>query len=443
METSVRTEPRLLLRTDAGGLQDLRDLNAHVRAFGALPVLPAASLGEVGPLAAEVEIAGLRGRGGGWFPTARKFEAVVASVAARRGLANARRPIVIANAMEGEPAAHKDAILISHAPHLVLDGVAAAAATIGAKQAYIAVHRGSQLVATLDAALAERHDPVRIEVITPPARYVASEESALAHWTGDGVATPVFGPRPFESGVRGKPTLVLNAETMAHLALIARGGGAWFASVGDATAPGTTLVSMGGAVRHAGVLEVATGTPVADIIAMAGGLAGPVDGFLTGGFGGAWVAAEPLLDAAWSPDGLRAVGGVLGAGILVALPADTCAIRELAHVAHWMAGESAGQCGPCRFGLPAIADDLDALAADHANPASLVETQRRLTLISNRGGCKHPDGVARFVATGLDVFAAEVRAHQAGRCTATSHARVLHTPPGRQAPVGRPGKDLR
>ena len=443
METMARTTARLLPRAAHGGLADLRALSAHTAAFGPLPVLPAPSLGEVGPLAAEVEIAGLRGRGGGWFPTAVKLRAVATSVGERRGLANARRPFVIANAMEGEPAAHKDAVLISHAPHLVLDGIVAAAATIGAKQAYIAVHRGSPLVAIIDAALAQRHDAVKIELITPPARYVASEESALAHWAGDGVATPVYGRRPFESGMRGRPTLILNAETMAHLALIARNGGAWFATVGDPAAPGTTLVSVSGAVRHHGVIEVPTGTPVREILELAGGLSSAVNGFLTGGYGGAWVAADALMDARWSPDGLRDIGGVIGAGILIAMPADTCAVRDIARIAHWMAGESAGQCGPCRFGLPAVASDLDALAADRSSPQALVETQRRLALISNRGGCKHPDGVARFVATGLTVFDAEVRAHQEGRCTATEHGHVLTAPHLRNSPVARPGKDLR
>jgi NADH:ubiquinone oxidoreductase subunit F (NADH-binding) len=215
--------------------------------------LPSPPTGKPGALVDELQTAGLRGRGGGWFPTSRKFHAVVESAAARHALSGGRRSVVIANAMEGEPASSKDAVLLSHSPHLVLDGIQAAARTIGATNAYIAVHRGSPLIATIDAAIAERGslDTVPVELITPPARYVASEESALAHWAGDGVATPVYGERPFQSGMNGRPTLVQNAETLAHIALIARHGGAWFASVGDPAAPGTTLVSVGGAVAHA------------------------------------------------------------------------------------------------------------------------------------------------------------------------------------------------
>ena len=123
----------------------------------------------------------------------------------------------------------------------------------------------------------------------------------------------------------------------------------------------SAFVSVGGAVHAPGVIEVATGTPVRDILARCNGLSGEVSGFLTGGYGGAWVATQALLDAEWSPESVAATGGVIGAGILWALDARECPVQELARVARWMAGESAGQCGPCRFGLPSIADDLDAL----------------------------------------------------------------------------------
>ena len=434
---------RLLPRGDDGALLDLRSAAVHVAHFGAMPVVPRAQRGTPGALVDQIERAGLRGRGGGWFPTARKVRAVVDSAATHGRLSAGRHPVLVANAMEGEPAARKDATLLSRVPHLVLDGVAAAAATVGAKHAFIAVHRGSSLVRALDRALAERDDEVRVEVITPPARYVASEESALSHWAGDGIATPVFGARPFDAGVRGRPTLVLNAETLAHLALIARHGGDWFAQVGDPQAPGTTLVSVAGAVGRPGVIEVPTGTPTADIIELAGGLTGPVTGLLTGGYGGSWARAADLLATDWTPESVASAGGVIGAGVLVAVPDSTCALAEIARVTQWLAGESAGQCGPCRFGLPAISDDLAALAGVGASPADLDELTRRLPLVVGRGGCKHPDGAARFVATGLQVFADEVERHLAGQCSAASGPSILPVPVGRPTPVDRPGKELR
>ncbi len=415
--------------------QPLRGRNAHLAHFGPLP--------DVDPeaLIADVERAGLRGRGGAWFPTARKLRAVRDAARSRQPLSSGRRPVVIANAMEGEPASSKDAVLLSHAPHLVLDGLQAAAAAVGARNAYLAVHRGSSLVPLLDAALAERDDRVRVELITPPARYVASEASALAHWTGEGIATPVFGERPSDRGTRGRPTLVQNVETLAHLALIARRGGDWFAAVGDPSAPGTTLVTVGGAVARPGVIEVETGMTIGEILLLAGGLTAPVTGVLTGGYGGAWVRLDDVVNAPLTPDAMAAAGGAIGAGLLLALPDDACPLAEIARVARWMAGESAGQCGPCRFGLPAIADDLDALLADDAG----IDVERHLALVAGRGGCALPDGVVRFVASGLRVFADDVTRHRAGGCLrGTAPGRAwLPVPRSRRTPVSRPGGALR
>ncbi|MCX6423740.1 MAG: hypothetical protein NTV96_04060 [Actinobacteria bacterium] len=269
--------PRLLPPDPVTGRAlDLSSLSAHEAHFGPAPGVAVATKGRPGSLIDEISASGLRGRGGGWFPTTRKMHAVVESAAARKALSSGRKTVVIANAMEGEPASSKDATLLSHSPHLVIEGIQAAAATIGASNAYLAVHRGSPLIPILDEVLAQRSgiDRIPVELITPPARYVASEESALTHWAGDGEATPVYGARPFQRGMNGRPTLVQNAETLAHIALIARNGGAWFASAGVPDAPGTTLLSVGGAVAQHGVVEVATGSPVTDILNRCGGATG-------------------------------------------------------------------------------------------------------------------------------------------------------------------------
>ncbi|CAB4625247.1 unannotated protein [freshwater metagenome] len=369
------------------------------------------------------------------------------SAGARRAWSAGRKPVVIANAMEGEPASSKDAVLLGHSPHLVLDGIAALSATISATNAYIAVHRGSPVIDVVVRALAERNDQITIALVTPPARYVSSEESALAHWIGDGMGTPVFGKRPFERGVDDRPTQVQNAETMAHIGLIARYGGEWFASVGETSAPGTCLVSVGGAVNTPGVIEVEVGTPVTEIIKRCNGLSTEVSGFLTGGYGGGWAGYDALMNASWSPDSVAAAGGVIGAGILWAFDAHDCPITAMARVARWMAGESAGQCGPCRFGLPSLADDLDVLSARSASSADLHRLTSRLPMVQQRGGCKHPDGVARFITSGLQVFQAEVAHHVHGRCSADTHHTSVITPlpiiDQRTTPVGFPGKDFK
>lgn len=431
-----------------GAVQQLIRLADHQAWFGPMRPWGQRRHDTGSMLLEQIEVSGLRGRGGGWFPTARKMRAVREAAAERSAFSSNRRPVLIANGMEGEPASTKDAVLLLHAPHLVLDGMVAAAVAVGATHAYLAVHRGSGVITVLDEALAQRRDAIPIEVITPPARYVASEESALAHWAGDGVATPVYGERPFRSGMNGRPTLVQNVETLAHVALIARHGGAWFAGRGDPSAPGTTLVSVGGSVARPGVIEVPTGTTVDEVFGWCGGLTGPVDAFLTGGYGGAWVARAALDGVGWSPDAVAKAGGVLGAGILWAHSAEVCALDEIAAVVHWMAGESAGQCGPCRFGLPSVADDLALLAGEGVSRVDVDRLRHRLGLVVNRGGCKHPDGVARFAATGLQVFADEVELHLDGRCGASAiNAERMRDrvpiPPGREIPVRAPGRDFR
>lgn len=431
--------------TERLGLSSPPSLADHLRTFGPMPHVTGRTGSTPGPLVDEVERAGLRGRGGGWFPTHLKLRAVVESSASRGRLSRTRQPIVIGNGMEGEPASSKDVVLLTSSPHLVLDGIEAAARTIGATEAFLAVHRGSPAIPALERAIAERPDTdLPITLDTPPARYVASEESALSHWIGDGIAQPVYPDRPFQKGAGGRPTLVQNVETLAHLGLIARHGGEWFASVGAASAPGTTLVSIGGAVRHPGVVEVPTGTTVAELLDRAGGATSNIRGFLTGGYGGGWVAADGFTDTPWDPDAMREAGAVIGASILWAVGEEVCPLDELDRVVHWMAGESAGQCGPCVFGLPALSEDVHSLASRAVDPERDARLQRHLTLVTGRGGCKHPDGVARLVGTGLSAFADEVAAHGAGRCTATSSLGVkLPVPPARVAVIDGAGKDFR
>ena len=437
--------------TERLGIRGPATLADHVRRHGYLPRIPGRKGKVPGALVSEAESARLRGRGGGWFPTHLKLRAVVESSDGRGRLSRTRNPLVIANGMEGEPASGKDAVLLASAPHLVLDGIQVAARTIGATDAFIAIHRGAPSVAAVEGALDERAragiDEIRIRIVTPPARYVASEESALAHWVGEGQATPVFPDRPFQRGSAGRPTLVQNVETLAHLALIARHGGDWYASVGAPSAPGTTLVTVGGGVATPGVLEVPTGTSVDDILRACGGATGPIRGYLTGGYGGGWVEAGDFGRVAWDPDSVKAGGGVIGASVLWAVDENTCPLDEMARVTAWMAGESAGQCGPCIFGLPAVAGDVRALALRQLDEAGAKRLRGRLGLITNRGGCKHPDGTARFVATGLAAFQDEVDLHLDGRCSAVGSrhlvdAHALPVPAVRLPALDRDGRDF-
>ncbi len=311
--------------------------------------------GRPGRLIDLAEASGLTGRGGAGFPTGRKMR----SVALGPGSA-----VVVANGAEGEPASCKDRLLLTRLPHLVLDGIALAAEAVGASQAYLCVHgTEDNLLHSLDRAVLERRaadvDPVRIEVVGLPHRYVSSEQSAIVQFLNGGPAVPTFSPpRPHERGVHGNPTLVHNVETLAHLALIARRGGRWFRRAGLPSAPGTTLVTVSGAVRSPGVYEIELGTSAGQVVALADGPSEPLQALLIGGYFGAWLPVSAAWPVPMTHASLKAAGGALGAGIVIALPASSCPLAETARVVRYLAEENAGQCGPCVFGLPALADVL-------------------------------------------------------------------------------------
>ncbi len=370
--------------------------------------------GGPGHLIAEIEAAGLTGRGGAAFPTARKMTAV----AAGRG-----RRVVVGNGAEGEPASHKDKQLLWSSPHLVLDGLQLAAEAVGARRVYLYVHRNDRLRARLEDALADRSaarsDRVRVRLVVAPPRFLAGEESALANRIGGGLALPTFTPpRTFERGVGGAPTLVQNVETLAHVALIARHGATWFRSAGTYAEPGTMLTTCHRSDGTTEVVEAAIGAPLTALLGLADAPAQAAQAVLTGGYHGTWIRAAEAARLTLENAALRPARGVLGAGVLAALPLGRCGIAETARVARYLAAESAGQCGPCLAGLPRIADALARLAGPYPDPRLLAHLERWSGLVAGRGACRHPNGTTRFVASALDVFAGEVDRHLRGGCSA-------------------------
>jgi NADH:ubiquinone oxidoreductase subunit F (NADH-binding) len=397
-------------------------LAEHHRRYGPLP-LPDRP-GRPGRLIDELTAAALRGRGGAGFPTAHKLAAVAAA---------GRRPVVVANGCEGEPASAKDAVLLSLAPHLVLDGGVLAAHALGASEVIVCVHQGAPAAHTLPSVIAERHDPVPVGLVEVPARYVASEASALVHFLNTGDARPtVTPPRASQRGVNAAPTLLDNVETLAHLALIARFGASWFRSTGTPDLPGTLLITLDGAIRRPGVYELAGGTTLGAALQHAGGPTTPVQAVLTGGYAGNWLAIPESLGAPLSHEGLPTAGSTLGVAVLLALPHTACGLAQTGHLLRYLAAESTKQCGPCTFGLPAIATDLTEIVAGHPNaPNALERLHRRLGVIPGRGACAHPDGAARLTASALHVFATDLHHHIHGHPCSGAHNPPLFPLPGR------------
>lgn len=430
MTAATELRPAPVLRLLSGLSRGDRPVSyaEHVQRHGVLP--PRHGVAADAGLIEMVERSGLLGRGGAGFPTGRKLRAVAAA---------GRRPVLVANGVEGEPVARKDALLLARLPHLVLDGMVLAARAVGATDGYLCVHSGASGVPAVRRALAERDttaDGVRIGVEEVPHRYVSSEKSALVSWLEGGAAVPRFSPpAPHERGVGNRPTLIQNVETLAHLALIARHGPHWFRSVGDPGEPGSLLVTIAGAVARPGVVEVASGTPIGDVLALAGAEPGKLSAVLVGGYFGGWLPADEALPVPLSHAGLRSVGLGLGAGILVALPATACGLVETARVAWYLAGESAGQCGPCRNGLPAIAGALAAVAAgEPGSAAAIAAIDRWSSLVDGRGACRLPDGAVRFVGSAWRAFATDVARHTRwGPCDGVHRQPVLPIPDARRA----------
>jgi NADH:ubiquinone oxidoreductase subunit F (NADH-binding) len=382
------------------GPDALRD---HRLRFGPRPPCP----DEAGDdLIEAIDAARLTGRGGAHLPSVVKWRAVRAAV-------DDRGSVVVANGAEGEPDSRKDAALLEFRPHLVLDGLACAAETLGASEGVIWLHEGASAArSSIARALAERlaaHlDEPPMRVVVGPDRYLTGESSAVVRALSGGPALPDFRTVPSAvRGVGGRPTLVQNVETLARVGLIARG-----------IEPASAIVTVTAADARV-VVEAPTDAYLQNVIERVSGSAG-APAVLLGGYGGVWCRWTDLEDATLAEPDLRSRGLSLGAGVLAALAPDECGLARTAHLAGYLADQSARQCGPCLFGLRAVADSMAALARggrrtkrEHARLATFMAEVR------GRGACGHPDGAVRMVASALDVFADDAAAHLRGRCLAT------------------------
>ena len=341
--------------------------------------------------------AGLAGLGGAHVPAAVKWRAAL-----RTG-----GPLtVVANGAESEPLGAKDATLLRQRPHLVLDGLALAAEALGARRTVVWLHGDDAGTSfAVQVALAQRRAQRRaepwIEIVSGPGHYLAGASSAIGRALDGGPALPRV-HRPGESSARAR-TLVHNVETLARAALIARG----YPPLAT-----TLLTVLTPADRQ--VLEVSQGTPATSVLAQTGWLPGSApQAVLLGGFGGVWA---PWIDLATFDEAvLRADGLSAGSGIIAPLARGACGITQTAAIAGYLAAMGARQCGPCLFGLPALAHSLRVLADGTAPRGELARLGEDLRAVAGRGACHHPDGAVRLIASALTVFGNDATDHAPGR----------------------------
>lgn len=390
---------RLLAGPDLGsGPEGFAD---HTRRLGA-PAVSGRALIE------SLVRSGLTGRGGASFPVGQKWRAVAASKGSR---------VVVANGAEGEPQSHKDRLLMATRPHLVLDGAFAAARTLHASQVvvYVGEEHGTAWNA-MAQALAERPEAERRigRMTGAPHRYVAGESSAAVHLIDAGVATPTTTPpHPRERGIAGAPTLVQNVETLANIALIARYGDEWFRSAGRRGGVGTVLITLAGAVKHPGVLEVEAGTTIEEVVTIAGGISEAASAVLLGGYFGSWVPAAQAWELPLDGPTLRSNGLNLGCGVIGVLPASRCGVCDTSRIMRYLAEESSAQCGPCFFGLRALSDACSRIAERGTNRDDIARLKKWSVEVPGRGACKHPDGAVMFLRSALSTFADQFASHPA------------------------------
>ena len=410
----VHSGPLLLSGIDRGP-----GLAAHRARLGALPEPGIQSLvtllGDVG----------VRGRGGAGFPLSRKLQTVMRARSSRATLGG-RRPYVVVNAAEGEPASAKDSALLDVAPHLVLDGAVVAARALGAREIHVVSSEDRPWVgAAVHRATNERDEHgIRWVQHEAASRFVSGQSRALIELMAGRPGLPVTSWAPEAvDGHRRRPTLLSNAESFAHLAAVVLWGLDGYAAHGSPEEPGTSLLTLttppasDGVFRGVHVVEVEHGDGAATVLD-AQALGSPL---LVGGFHGSWVHPRDVPALEWSNAVLGEVGARLGAGALLSLSDGSCAVSETARYTSYLAGESAGRCGPCRNGLPAMATEMEGLAFG-------ADTRRRLRelagLVTGRGACAHPDGTARLVGSLLTTLDDHVEAHLDGACACSGSGRA-------------------
>ncbi len=250
----------------------------------------------------------------------------------------------------------------------------------------------------------------RLHVIDPG--FVSGQARSVIESISGREALPVTAWTPEAvAGLRGRPTLLSNAETWAHVGAILTDPRT-YAALGTPDEPGTTLLTLPAPddPSAAVVTEVEHGTSWEAVLGDA------VDrAVLLGGFHGTWVPPGGLAGTRVSRSELAARGVALGAGVVLPLPDGSCPIGWTSGIVDYLAGESARRCGPCRNGLPALADEVAWLAAGHS-AASYAHIGELAGLVVGRGACAHPDGTARLVRTMLTAFPDEVGEHLSGRC---------------------------
>lgn len=368
----------------------------------------------------EMKKSGLRGRGGGGFPTGLKWEFAYKQKETPK--------YVVCNADEGDPGAFMDRSIMEGDPHSVLEGMAIAGYAIGANHGVIYVRAEYPLaVKRLQIAIKQAREygllgdnifgtdfSFDVEIRFGAGAFVCGEETALLNSVMGRRGEPR--PRPPYPAVKGlwnKPTIINNVETFANVPVIISNGAEWFSSIGTEKSKGTKVFALTGKVNRTGLIEVPMGTTLREIIFDIGG--GIPDGkrfkaVQIGGPSGGCIPEEHL-DTVIDYDSLISLGAMMGSGGLVVMDEDTCMVNVAKFFLEFIVDESCGKCAPCRIGTKRMLEILDKITSGKGEPEDIDRLEKLATTIKDTALCGLGQTAPNAVLSTLRYFRNEYEAH--------------------------------
>jgi len=368
----------------------------------------------------EIKSSGLRGRGGGGFPTGQKWQSTKDAPGEIKH--------VIVNCDEGDPGAFMDRALMEGNPHSVLEGLIIGAYAVGAHSGYIYVRMEYPLaVQNARIALEQAREKGFLgknilgsgfdfdaSVHRGAGAFVSGESTALMN----ALEGKVGEPRPkyihtSECGVWNRPSVLNNVETWANIPLIINRGSAWFSSIGTKRSKGTKIFSLVGKVNNTGLVEVAMGISLADIIyKIGGGIPGEkkLKGVQTGGPSGGIIPAKDLQTPV-DFDELTLLGSMMGSGSIIVIDEDTCVVDLARYFVDFLCDESCGKCTPCREGLKRLREILDGIVSGHGSKGDLQLMKEIAGVMKKASLCALGRSASNPVLSSMAYFSEEYAAH--------------------------------
>jgi bidirectional [NiFe] hydrogenase diaphorase subunit len=436
-------ERQLKVALENSGRIDPERIEDYIAAGGYTALVKAVTEMTPAEVLEQVSLSGLRGRGGGGYPTGLKWVTV--------SKASGTTKYVVCNADEGDPGAFMDRSVLESDPHRVLEAMTIAAYAIGASKGFIYVRAEYPLaVKRLQLAIrqAERANLLgkdicattltfHVEVRLGAGAFVCGEETALISSIEGNRGTPrPRPPYPAEAGLWGEPTLINNVETFANIPPIIRRGGAWYSGIGTEKSKGTKVFALVGRVRNTGLIEVPMGTTLRDIIHEIGG--GIPDGgefkaVQTGGPSGGCIPEEHL-DMPVDYESLAAIGSIMGSGGMIVMDQTSCMVDVAKYYMEFCMTESCGKCIPCRVGTVHLHNLLGRITAGAATPADVAQLERLGDMVKHTSLCGLGQSAPNPVFSTLRFFRDEYLAHlrdgqeparcPAGVCATSGHGGV-------------------